>query len=134
MELAGTSVAPFEGKDCLKLVPENMVQGKPRTILQSKQKIAASMGSTFTVSCAVRGDGNKQSGYVILDCFDASGKLLKAIWKELPVNTEWKTVKYDILLDEKAVGSQGVAAVALRILCHGEGTFYIDDINVSPKL
>ena len=25
MELAGTSVAPFEGKDCLKLLPENMV-------------------------------------------------------------------------------------------------------------
>jgi hypothetical protein len=133
MELAGTSVAPFEGKDCLKLVPENMVQGKPRTILQSKQKIAASMGSTFTVSCAVRGDGNKQGGYVILDCFYDSGKLLKAIWKELPVNTEWKTVKYEILLDEKAVGAQGLAAVGLRILCHGEGVFYVDDVKVSPK-
>ncbi|MEI6422472.1 MAG: hypothetical protein WCP55_09655, partial [Lentisphaerota bacterium] len=130
MELAGASVAPFEGNDCLKLLPENMVQGKPRTILQSKQKIAASMGSTFTVSCAVLGDGSKQGGYVILDCFDDSGKLLKAIWKELPVNTEWKTVKYEILLDEKAVGAPELAAVGLRILCAGEGTVYLDAIEL----
>ena len=88
------------------------------------------MGSTFTVSCAVRGDGSKQGGYVILDCFDASGKLLKAIWKELPVDTEWKTVKYDVLLDEKAVGVPGLAAVGLRILCAGEGTVYLDAIEL----
>ncbi len=134
MELAGTSVAPFEGKDCLKLVPENMVQGKPRTILQSKQKISASMGSTFTVSCAVRGDRQGQSGYVILDCFDASGKQLKSIWKPLTVTNEWKTVKYDVLLDEKAVGAPGLATIGLRIGCYGEGTFFIDNISVSKKL
>ncbi|MEI7672236.1 MAG: DUF4838 domain-containing protein, partial [Deltaproteobacteria bacterium] len=133
MELAGASVAPFEGKDCLKLVPENMVKDKKRQVLCSKQKITASQDTTLTVSCAVRGDGQDQSGFFILDCFDASGKLLKSIWKPLTVTNEWKTVKYEILLDEKATGA-GLATIGLRIGCYGEGAFYIDDINVSKKL
>lgn len=133
MELAGASIAPFEGKDSLKLVPENPVQGKVRTILQSNQKMAAAKDSTITVSFAVRGDGQGQGGNVILDCFDESGKLLKAIWKPLPVSSEWKPVKVDYLLDEASVGSPNCASVGLRILCHGEGTYYLDDLSVSKK-
>lgn len=34
-------------------------------------------GETVTLN-AVHGDGSKQGGYVIMDCFDASGKMLKA--------------------------------------------------------
>jgi hypothetical protein len=133
MELAGTSVKPFEGKDCLKLVPENIVKDVPRTILQSQQKIAADIGATFTVSCAVRGDGKKQSGFIILDCYDGASKMIKAIWKPFTVSNEWKTVKYDILLDEKTVGAPGLTTAGLRLLCSGDGTFYIDNIDVFPK-
>ncbi len=136
MNLAGTEVAPFEGKDCLKLVPESIVQDKKRTQLQSKDKIAASIGTAITMSCvrALRGDGQGQSGFIILDCYDAAGKIIKAIWKPLAVSSEWKTVKYDILLDEKVIGAPGLTTIGLRLLCHGEGNFYIDDVSVSPKL
>lgn len=133
MELAGASMAPFEGKDSVKLVPENPVQGKVRTILQSNQKMAAAKDSMITVSFAVRGDGQGQGGNVILDCFDESGKLLKAIWKPLPVSSDWKQVKVDYRLDEATVGSTNCASVGLRILCQGEGTYYLDDLSVSKK-
>jgi hypothetical protein len=133
MELAGASIAPFEGKDSLKLVPENLVQGKVRTILQSNQKMAAAKDSTITVSFAIRGDGQGLGGNVILDCFDESGKMLKAIWKPLPVSSDWKQVKVDYLLGEATVGSPNCASVGLRILCHGEGAYYLDDLSVSKK-
>ena len=133
MELAGASMAPIEGKDSVKVVPENPVQGKVRTILQSNQKMAAAKDSTITVSLAIRGDGQGQGGNVILDCFDESGKLLKAIWKPLPVSSDWKPVKVDYLLDEASVGSPNCASVGLRILCNGEGTYYLDDLSVSKK-
>jgi hypothetical protein len=133
MELAGASMAPFEGKDSLKLVPENLVQGKVRTILQSNQKMAAAKDSMITVSFAIRGDGQGLGGNVILDCFDESGKLLKAIWKPLPVSSDWKQVKVDYRLDEATVGSPNCASVGLRILCNGEGAYYLDDLSVSKK-
>lgn len=133
MELAGTSIAPFEGKDSVKVVPENPVQDKVRTILQSNQKMAAAKDSTITVSFAIRGDGQGLGGNVILDCFDESGKMLKAIWKPLPVSSDWKQVKVDYRLDEATVGSPNCASVGLRILCHGEGAYYLDDLSVSKK-
>ena len=133
MELAGASMAPIEGKDSVKVFPENPVQGKLRTILQSNQKMAAAKDSMITVSFAVRADGQGQGGHVILDCFDESGNLLKAIWKPLPVSSEWKPVQVDYLLDEASVGSPNCASVGLRILCHGEGAYYLDDLSVSKK-
>jgi hypothetical protein len=59
--------------------------------------------------------------------------MLKAIWKPLPVSSDWKQVKVDYLLDEATVGSPNCASVGLRILCHGEGAYYLDDLSVSKK-
>jgi hypothetical protein len=49
------------------------------------------------------------------------------------VSSDWKQVKVDYRLDEATVGSPNCASVGLRILCNGEGTYYLDDLSVSKK-
>jgi hypothetical protein len=131
--LAGAASAPHTGNDCLKVIPGNVVQDKKRTILRSQQRVPAALGQTVAMSCAARSDADVATSYLILDCFDANGKLLKAIWKPLKVGREWASVAYDIPLDAATVGAAGLATVGLRLLCAGDGAFYLDDIALSIK-
>jgi|GEM_PF-4289954 len=66
----------------------------------------------------------------IFDCFDASGKLIKAIWKPLPVSAEWNQLSYDIALNDQLAGVQELDSVGLRILFVGDGPFYVDAIEL----
>ncbi len=133
MELSGTPMARFKGKDSLKLIPGKMVQGKPQTILQSNQIMSAPKDSKVTISLAVRGEAQGQTGQIILDCLDENGKLLKAIWKPLTISSQWNSVKFDYVLDKSTVGSSDCASIGLRILFKGEGSFYLNDLSVSKK-
>jgi hypothetical protein len=131
--LAGGTVTAFAGNDCLKVIPNHIVQGKTRTILQSRERMPVRMGQTVTLSCVARGAAETTGGYLILDCFDAAGKLLKAVWKPVAASSAWTPAAYDVVLEAKAVEGEGLSMVGLRILCAGAGAWYLDDIRVSVK-